>query len=404
MNNYTILIAEDQEFNLHVVIGYLQQGNDNYKVLTAENGQEACEIAKAQLPDLVIMDWEMPIMTGIDAVKELKSYPSTTDIPIIMATANTSSEKLKVALDAGAVDYIRKPIDKVELVARVHSTLKLSDSYKKIKNQKSLIEKSQRQITDSINYASRIQEAFLPPQKKIQAAFPDSFIFFRPRNVVSGDFYWFADLRNNENPLPKIIIAAVDCTGHGVPGALMSMLGNSFLNQIILHHQIIQPDQILNALDKQIKTTLNQDETDNEDGMDIAICVIDVDKNELEFAGAENPMVYIANSKAHIVKGDPQSIAGWSIKEKKPFTKYSISFDKPVTIYLFSDGYQDQFGGKSSRKFLRSRLIKLFEEIHHLPMQKQKKVIEQKFEKWKENHRQVDDVLIIGFKCNTLSK
>ncbi|MTI30283.1 two-component regulator propeller domain-containing protein, partial [Xanthovirga aplysinae] len=245
----------------------------------------------------------------------------------------------------------------------------------------------------SISYARQIQQAVLPEINQIKNVLPDSFIFFRPKDKVSGDFFWFAEKDN------KIIIAAADCTGHGVPGALMSMTGSTVLQQVVHEKGILQANKILNELHKGILHTLRQDKNSNKDGMDIALCVINKQSCKVEFAGAKNPLLIIQNEEANLIKGDRLSIGGLPHLEERNFKQHEVIIDTPTTFYLFTDGYQDQFGGNKGRKFMASRLRKLLLDIHNEPMEKQQMILKERIEKWmKHNHPQIDDILILGFR------
>lgn len=248
-------------------------------------------------------------------------------------------------------------------------------------------------ITSSINYAKRIQQAVMPPKWQLNSHLPDAMVLFKPRDIVSGDFYWFTEI---EAPSRKTVLAAVDCTGHGVPGAFMSMVGNAYLNQIVRLQGIVSPEQILDALHQNIRKDLKQKETQNRDGMDIALVVIDHEAQSLEFAGAKNPLLYMQGGALTEVKGDKLPVGGYAHEEEQSFTKHVIDISKPTTFYVYSDGFQDQFGGPKGRKFMSRRLKNLLLEIHSLPMNEQKQVLEERLQNWRGEQRQVDDILVIG--------
>lgn len=262
------------------------------------------------------------------------------------------------------------------------------------------IERKNKNITASINYAKRIQESMLPFSEEITRNIPNHFIFFKPRDIVSGDFYYF----NTKDE--KIIIAEVDCTGHGVPGAIMSMLGNDYLNQIINLQGITSPDLILNELHKNIRTTLKQDETENRDGMDIALIVIDPTTKTMEFAGASSPLTLVQNGEMDILLSSELPIGGFQKDKERVFTKHTISYEQPVTFYVFSDGFQDQFGGPRGRRFAKKKLRKLLFEIHEKPMTEQKQLLDNTLKDWmydpkhKREHKQIDDILVIGVRLD----
>ena len=262
------------------------------------------------------------------------------------------------------------------------------------------IERKNKNITASINYAKRIQESMLPFNEEITKHIPNHFIFFKPRDIVSGDFYYF----NTKDD--KIIIAEVDCTGHGVPGAIMSMLGNDYLNQIIDLQGITSPDLVLNELHRNIRTTLKQDETENRDGMDIALIVIDPKTKTIEFAGASSPLTIIQNGEMDILLSSELPIGGFQKDKERIFTKHTISYEQPITFYVFSDGFQDQFGGPRGRRFAKKKLRKLLYEIHEKPMSEQKKFLDNTLKDWmydpkhKREHKQIDDILVIGVRLD----
>ncbi len=270
-------------------------------------------------------------------------------------------------------------------------------------------------ITDSIEYAHRIQESLLPSLTRMHQVLPESMVMFKPRDVVSGDFYWFANIGEQLNPKSvkkhKTVLAAVDCTGHGVPGAFMSMAGDAYLNQIVKQQGITQPDEVLTALHQNIRLALKQATTGNRDGMDVALVTIDEQKQEVQFAGAKNPLIYIQDGALHLIKGDKYPIGGEQREGQRTFTTHTIAInpEKPTTFYMFSDGFQDQFGGEAGKKFMVGQFRDLLLSIHHLPMSLQKARLEQTFEAWLEKkqgganqegikHEQVDDVLVMGFK------
>lgn len=286
------------------------------------------------------------------------------------------------------------------------------------------IKEQNHNITSSINYAQRIQQAMLPSENNLKRFLPESFILFKPREIVSGDFYWFSDVNSNsilnqyqfnENEdnedLDEIeikkrinnefIISAVDCTGHGVPGAFMSMIGFNLLNTIV-SKGIVEADLILNELHKSIRLALKQYKNDNRDGMDIALCVINKERNKIEYAGAKNPLIYIQNNKITRIKADRKAIGGLQIVTKEPkreFTKNILEITEPTWCYIFSDGYADQFGGKENFKFMSENFENLLLQIHQKPMCEQKIILDKTIEEWKgAKNKQTDDILVIGFK------
>jgi serine phosphatase RsbU (regulator of sigma subunit) len=264
--------------------------------------------------------------------------------------------------------------------------------------QKTAIEDQHIQITSSINYAQRIQQAMLPEIKEIKECFADCFVLYKPKDVVSGDFYWFARIETAQQH-PLLILAAADCTGHGVPGGFMSMIGNELLTEVVYQRKEYRTDLILKELDLGIQRVLKQKETGNRDGMDLAVVCIDPQAQTMQFSGAKNPLVYIQNGEMTVVKGDKLPVGGARLKAAHSYTAHTIDISQPTTFYMYSDGYQDQFGGDEGRKFMSRRFRDLLHSIYQKPMAQQQQILEQQLEAWQQNrHRQVDDILITGMR------
>jgi len=270
---------------------------------------------------------------------------------------------------------------------------KVIDRTVEVVKQKEQLEEKNKDITDSINYAKRIQEALLPSLPSMKRLFPESFIFFQPRDIVSGDFYWFAEKNGRR------IIAAVDCTGHGVPGAFMSMIGNSFLNEIVNERGITDPSLILNELRQLVVRSLKQDvaESSSNDGMDISLLSFQDTGHHthVEWAGANNPLWLIRNDTCLEWKPDKHPISYFR-GEGKPFTRHALDLQKGDSIYLFTDGYADQFGGPKGKKYKYKQLQQSLLSMQQETLEKQKTLLQKAFADWKGTLEQVDDVLIIG--------
>ncbi len=269
-----------------------------------------------------------------------------------------------------------------------------------ISAQHNMILEQTKSITDSIHYASKIQAALLPPEEILKDVLPEHFILFKPRDIVSGDFYW-ASQKNN-----RTIIVAADCTGHGVPGAFMSMLGISFLNEIINKFERLHANQILNELRNSVKKSLRQTGKDHEtkDGMDMALCMIDFEKMEMEFSGAYNSLLLIREGEVIKYEADRMPV-GIYVKDRGSFTNHVIKMQKGDNYYIFSDGYPDQFGGEKGSKLMIRRFKKLLLENHQLPANQQKIILDKFLTEWQDykdedgkKYRQVDDILVIGMK------
>ncbi len=277
----------------------------------------------------------------------------------------------------------------------------LSHQNVEIQKQRDKIQQQNENITKSINYAQGIQKALLPSQHHLEQYLPESFIFFRPRDVVSGDYYWFKPIiGKNEVFDPKthkFAISAIDCTGHGVPGAFLSMIGYNLLDEIV-DRGIHRPGQILLELNNGIRKALRQDESDNRDGMDMALCVYDPISKTVEVAAAKNPVLYLVNGQVERIKGDRDSIGGGFVTEEE-YTTHTVPVNGSTWFYLFSDGFIDQFGGNEGRKFMIKNFTELIQYINMLPGCEQREILKITFAEWKrDKYPQVDDVLVIGFK------
>ncbi len=264
-------------------------------------------------------------------------------------------------------------------------------------NQKNKLEKINKDITSSIRYAQFIQNAVLPSKMFLKQFIPENFIFYMPRDIVSGDFYWIKQVNN------YVAVAAADCTGHGVPGAFMSMLGIALFNEIVRLDQYPKANEILNELRKRLKASLHQDSIrgKNTDGMDVSLCILNLDTKQVQYSGANSPLfITRKNNKDEVelidVRPDRMPI-GVYVRERS-FTNHKIQLRTNDNIYLFSDGYIDQFGGENNDKFKTRRFKKLLISMHDESMLRQKEILFDVFDRWRSGIRQLDDVLIIGIK------
>lgn len=249
-----------------------------------------------------------------------------------------------------------------------------------------------RDITSSIQYAKRIQEAILPPVDTIFSHFPDSFILYKPKDIVSGDFYWFAEKNG------KKIIAAVDCTGHGVPGAFMSMIGHNLLNQIVIENGFTDPATILNELHKGVQAALKQGSNvvDTSDGMDVALCCFDEKMTQVTYAGAFRPMFFLSGDTLERISGNKFPIGGSTLDLDRRFTNHKRFLNKGDRIYLFSDGYADQFGGENGKKFMMKRFSEMLVSSKNAMINEQISLLDNTIREWMKGYEQVDDILVIG--------
>jgi serine phosphatase RsbU (regulator of sigma subunit) len=292
---------------------------------------------------------------------------------------------------------VQSKLSNIEVTHAIEKSEQEKEIYRlrhvELKEAYDIIEEKNKDITSSINYACRIQNAILPNPVDIKGLNLNLFILYRPKDIISGDFYWFTESNG------KLVIVAGDCTGHGVPGALMSMLGISFLEEIVNKREISDTGLILDALSKEVKRALHQKGERNEakDGMDISICILDKKNNSVQYSGANNNLYMVSNNQLIEYKADRMPI-GYNEDDVHSFSSHTINTHPGDILYMFSDGYPDQFGGPNRKKFKYSALKALFLEIHDQPLETQKKKLEKEFYKWKGNDQQTDDIMILGIR------
>lgn len=383
----TCVIVDDNELAIESLSELLKHFcPDVHITATAQTVKKATEAIRRFKPDIVFLDVEMNNESGFDL---LPHFPH----PDFLVIFTTSHEKYAIkAFKTDCFDYLLKPIDPIEL----------KNSINKIKNEnllpaKNTNDSNPKNLIDSLNYAKRIQNSILVAEYEIHKHIPELFILYLPKDIVSGDFYWFSVVNNNQD----YILVAADCTGHGVPGAFLSMIGSTLLNEIVNQKHISDPIKIMQTLAEGISSTLLNKEKDTEydDGMDISVCRINKKQKKIYFGGANHTM-YLANNN-QINKFDSQvnSVNGiFDIQNSKLLQTEEISLTPETMIYLATDGYADQIGEASQKKFQTNRLEVLLKNIYNLPAEKQKQILESTFYDWRGNVKQTDDILIIGFR------
>lgn len=267
-----------------------------------------------------------------------------------------------------------------------HEIIKLQKA--EVEHQKSLVDEKNRDITDSINYAKRLQQAILPSEKSVKENLNDSFIVYNAKDIVAGDFYWM------EKKEELVFFAAADCTGHGVPGAIVSVVCSNALNRTVKEFGLTVPSKILDKVRELVIETFEKSESEVKDGMDISLCAINKRTNEITWAGANNPLWYVSNDELKEIKPDKQPIG--KHEAARPFTSHTLQLNKGDLIYLFTDGFADQFGGRKGKKFMTKNMKELFLSIAQKPLSEQKEILNTTFLEWKGNLEQVDDVCIVG--------
>ncbi len=312
-------------------------------------------------------------------IEQLESYYNELEEKVRQRTAEIMAQKEEIEAQRDAIQEQRNI---------------LSDINKSLQKAYLEIEEQKKHIEDSIHYARRIQNAILPPNEHVKKLLPEAFILYKPKDIVSGDFYWMAEIHG------KLLVAAVDCTGHGVPGAFMSIVGNNQLNYAVNVKGIARPAEILDSINEGVTKALRQTRlsTSVRDGMDIALISIDRQSKIIEYAGAFNPLYIIRNDELIKVEADKFAIGGYMGERLRKFTNHRVKFHDGDMLYLFSDGYADQFGGEDDTKFLIKRFRELLLKIHPEPVKDQMEILEQIHMDWKGESYQIDDILVIGIR------
>ena len=431
-----IFIVDDNKIFALALKAYIETSFENMliKIYLFETGEECIEKFMQLMPELVILDYTLnskssSAMDGLQVLDKIKN--NTFETSIIMLTSNDHIDTALESFSHGAADYVIKSENQFKKINRSISKIfakKELDFQKKAKqtaeliiakkeldfqneekekrareliianSQKAEVEKSKlvveeknKDITDSINYAKRIQQAQLPRKEEIYASLPQSFVLFKPKDIVSGDFYFFH--KNNHT----LFIAAADCTGHGVPGAFMSMIGSGKLDEAVAHSS--DTSEILKHLNNGIKNSLHQSDSDEstKDGMDIAICSVDTKNRIVKYAGANRPIWLIRKGKTEVeeIKGTKKAIGGYT-EDNQYFDSHELKLQQGDTFYITTDGYADQFGGQAGKKLMTKKFKEILLSIQDMSMQEQKKHLDNFVENWKAEIEQVDDILVIG--------
>lgn len=419
-----ILCVDDEKIvldSLKIQLGQIFQG-EPVIIETAESGEEGLEILKdysCSIEDeddiliaLVISDMIMPSMKGSEFLEIVHGkYPET--MKILLTGQSEKEDILETISKVHLYRYFAKPWDKIDFNMTVREAvlsywqtkeielqrdqlLTLNENLeKRVKERTTELQVKNKMMTDSINYAKRIQDGIFVDIKEVQQFVKSFFVLYRPMHVLSGDFYFFSKIED------KIIVVAVDCTGHGVPGALMSIIASVHLNRIINVQKHTDPVYILNELHIGVVKSLNQNHSGIEDGMDVAICAYDTINKEITFSGAKRPLIYIKNKELHHIKGGRLPIGGL-VNYERIYQNHTFKVDSDTMFYVFSDGYTDQFGGKNAERFKIGRFKDLVSEIYEKSAIEQKEILEHTINEWKQGIAQTDDILVIGFKLENL--
>jgi phosphoserine phosphatase RsbU/P len=385
-----ILIVDDNSKNLQILGNYLRK--EGFKVEFALDGKSALDWIERSEFDLILLDIMMPGMDGFEVCRIIKSDPVKQKIPVIFLTAKVDTESIINGFDLGAVDYVIKPFNQKELIARVKTQIEIKRGRDEIARNLKEIKYKNKLITYSIKSAQTIQTAVLRAFQNENDFFPEQFCLLLPKDIVSGDFYWFHKINN------KLLIGVFDCTGHGIPGAFMSILGVTLLNETVIREKISEPHLILNRLREKIIEALGQKGISSEvkDGMDGSLISFDQTSKNLIYSGAYNPLYIIRNNKIIEWKGDKMPLSYHP--KMMGFSRHKIKTKPRDLIYLFTDGYMDQFGGQKKKKFLSAQFKEVLLKNHKKPLAEQKQLLLDTYLDWRGNEEQVDDITVVGLK------
>jgi serine phosphatase RsbU (regulator of sigma subunit) len=434
----TVLLVDDQDF-IGKIVGRMLEPEPDIDFYYFKSAREALKTVNSISPTVILQDLVMPEIDGLHMVYYFRAKKQTRRTPLIVLSASEDPKIKAEAFALGANDYMVKPPDKIELIARIryhsqaythriqrdeaHQRLEerteelkrineqlleqiaerkraeeaLQLSKKKAEKEREAAEAANKKIMASIRYAKMIQSSLLPNPENIRSFLPESFFIWMPRDIVGGDFI-FTDFFED-----GFIIAVIDCTGHGVPGAFMTMIASFGLRKIIRDEGFHDPAKILQRLSFLVKTTLQQD-TDyalSDDGLDAAICLVKPADRTLTYSGSKLPLFYINNDihdkQVHIIKGDAKSIGYKKSDLKFSFTNHTVTVDRKISFYLFSDGFTDQLGEKNDRRFGTPRLRELLREICEAPFEEQRMRLLEAFNNYKGENERQDDVTALGF-------
>jgi phosphoserine phosphatase RsbU/P len=385
-----ILIVDDNPKNLQILGNYLRI--ESFKVEFAMDGKSALDWIQRTDFDLILLDIMMPGMDGFEVCRIIKSDPLRQKIPIIFLTAKVDTESIVNGFDLGAVDYVIKPFNQKELIARVKTQIEIKRGRDEIAKNLKEIELKNKLITYSIEYAQKIQAAVLKASQNGTEVLDEMFCLMLPKDIVSGDFIWFHRIEN------KLLAGVFDCTGHGIPGAFMSMLGVTLLNETVIREKITEPHLILNRLREKIIEALGQKGILSEvkDGMDGSIISYDSSTKTLIYSGAFNPMYLIHDNEVIEFKGDRMTLSYQDIS--LDFSHQVIKTSPDDLIYLSTDGYIDQFGGEEEKKFRRAQFKEVLLKNHKYTLAIQKQMLLDTHNRWRGNGEQIDDITVVGLK------
>jgi two-component system sensor histidine kinase ChiS len=389
--HFTILIVDDEPVNLQVLKNYLSL--QNYNIVQATSGIEALALMKNNFkPDMILLDVMMPRMTGYEVTQKIREKWQADDLPILLLTAKDQVSDLVIGLKTGANDYLTKPISKEELLARIKTHLHIKELQVHALRL-AATEAVNKKIMESIQYAKIIQSSLLPYDEQVKTYLPKSFFIWKPRDIVGGDMFYTESFEDG------FIVVLMDCTGHGVPGAFMTMIASTHLKRIVKDEECHEPSEILKRLNFLVKTSLQQDteHVQSDDGLDAIICFVKPHQKLLTFAGAKLPLYYINNNKINVIKGDRQSIGYKKSDLNFQFTAHIINIEQGMSFYLTTDGFIDQLGGSKRFPFGKKRFKQLLMKNTHKSFDEQAEKLLQTFNEYQGDNDRMDDVTVVGF-------
>ena len=392
-NQFTILIVDDEPVNLQVINNYLLL--QNYHVVQATSGIETLTLIMEEgfKPDAILLDVMMPKITGYEVTRKIRDKWQADELPILFLTAKNQVTELVTGLESGANDYLTKPISKHELLARLKMHLRLRILQTEAVRL-AAVEAVNQMIMESLRYAKSIQSSLLPNLEQVTTYLPNSFFLWKPRDIVGGDIFYIDRFDDS------FIVAVMDCTGHGIPGAFMTMIALTHLRQIIKDEGYREPSEILTRLNSVVKKSLQQDTeyATSDDGLDIALCWVKPLERALLFAGARLPLYYIQQDAVQIIKGDKQSLGYKKSDLNFTFTTHTIKIEPDRYFYLSTDGFIEQIGGTKGFPFGNRRFKDLLLEHCHYPFNEQGDKLFEAFNDYKNDYDRLDDVTVLGFK------
>lgn len=396
-----ILLVDDLEDNLFTLNAILK--SEPYIIHKTTSGLQAIEMASKTVYDCIILDVQMPEMDGFEVAKQLSHKEETKNIPILFLSAlGSDKEKVIQGIESGAIDFLGKPPDPALLKAKLRLCIKISAKTKEtnkvvktVQREHDVMKEFTTDVNASLRYAQNIQQAVLPKPEAIAAQFHESFVFFKPKESIGGDFYFMKEINS------EVVLVCGDCTGHGVPGAMMTMISVNIIRNIVENKGITSPNLILKEMSNEFRSSFRNEFTNVSinDGLELAICTFNKRDNTLKYAGAGRPLIKFSVNSIERIQPNAFGING-NIQEEIEFTLHEFNIKSGDRFYMFTDGVVDQFGGPNGKKFMSKRFMQLIIDCAEMNSKDQHVYIEKAVNDWKGNEEQVDDILImsIGFK------